>query len=68
MRPFIGNPCGYGNCLNNQCDKCKYWSPCIYYGKKYKQIKLPKWPWLINFLYKLEHWLICRNINKKGRF
>ena len=53
MKPFIGNICGYGNCLNGQCDKCPHWKPIIFL-KNNKQIKLPKWPWLINILYSIE--------------
>ena len=61
MKPFIGNPCGYGRCLNDQCEKCKHWRPCIYYGKAYNEIKLPKLPWLVNLLYKIEDRLLCKD-------
>jgi hypothetical protein len=54
IKPFMGNPCGYGNCLDGNCDRCKHWSPCIYVGKTFKRIKLPKWKWLVNMLYKIE--------------
>ena len=62
MKPFIGNPCGFGNCLSAECEKCRYWAPCIYiyFGKNYKRIKLPKWPWLINLLYEIIG-LFCRS-------
>ena len=56
MKLFIGNPCGFGNCLGVNCEKCRYWSPCIYFGKRAKQLNLPKWPWLVNMLYKISGW------------
>lgn len=58
MRPFMGNPCGYGYCMREDCESCPSWHPCIYYGKDYKEIKLPKWNWLVTLLYQIEHWLI----------
>jgi hypothetical protein len=58
MRPFIGNPCGYGHCMRTDCEKCPAWKPCIYVGKNYKQINLPKWNWFITLLYRIEERLI----------
>ena len=58
MRPFVGNPCMYGNCMRTDCEQCPAWTPVIYIGKKYKIIKLPKWNWLVNSLYRIEHWLL----------
>ena len=58
MRPFIGNPCGHGYCKRDDCEKCPGWTPVIYVGKKYRQIKLPKWNWLVMLLYRIEGWLI----------
>lgn len=60
MRPFIGNPCMRGNCMRTDCEQCPAWTPVIYIGKKYKIIKLPKWNWLVNSLYRIEHWLLER--------
>lgn len=54
----MGNPCGYGNCKRDNCEECNAWKPVIYIGKHYKEIKLPKWKWLIKLLYQLERWLI----------
>ena len=58
MRPFMGNPCGYGNCMDGCCEKCRYWRPVIYIGKNYKEIRLPKWNWLVSLLYRIEEKLI----------
>ena len=58
MRPFMGNPCGYGNCMRADCENCKAWKPVIYIGKNYKQIRLPRWNWLVTLLYRLEEKLI----------
>ena len=60
MRPFVGNPCMHGNCMRTDCEQCPAWTPVIYIGKRYKIIKLPKWNWLVNSLYKIEHWLLER--------
>ena len=60
MRPFVGNPCMHGNCMRTDCEQCPAWTPVIYIGKKYKIIKLPKWNWLVNSLYRIEHWLLER--------
>lgn len=67
MKPFIGNPCGFGNCLRTDCEKCRYWSPCIYIGKDYRKIKLPRLPWLINLLYEVIGWS-CRSKKGGGAF
>lgn len=58
IEPFVGNPCGYGHCMRTDCEKCPAWKPVIYIGKRYKEIKLPKWKWLIMLLYQLEYWLM----------
>ena len=60
MRPFVGNPCMHGNCMRTDCEQCPAWTPVIYIGKKHKIIKLPKWNWLVNSLYRIEHWLLER--------
>ena len=58
MRPFLGNPCGYGHCMEARCEKCPHWKPVIYVGKKYKEIRLPKWDWLVSLLYRIEGTLL----------
>lgn len=58
MRSFMGNPCGYGNCRREDCENCSAWMPCIYYGKKDKYIKLPRWKWLVTLLYQTEYLLM----------
>lgn len=60
MRPFMGNPCMHGNCMSAECEHCSAWAPVIYIGKNYKIIKLPRWNWLVNLLYRIEHWLLER--------
>lgn len=63
MHPFMGNPCMHGHCMREDCENCSAWTPCIYYGKKNKYIKLPKWKWLVTFLYQIEH-LLIKNYGK----
>ena len=58
MKLFMGNPCGFGNCKSGCCEKCYHWHPCIYYGKSYKEFRLPKWKWLVNTLYRIEEKLL----------
>lgn len=60
VKLFVGNPCGGIHCKDPTCENCTAWSPCIYYGEGYKEIKLPKWKWLVNLLYRIEVWLIER--------
>lgn len=58
MKPFIGNPCMYGHCMRTDCENCSAWSPCIYLNDYKWKIKLPRWNWVVNNLYRLEGWLI----------
>lgn len=58
MKPFMGNPCSYGNCRRADCEKCHAWKPVIYIGKNYKELRLPKWNWLVTLLYRIEEKLI----------
>ena len=58
MKPFVGNPCGHGHCKRDDCENCPGWTPVIYIGKNYKQIRLPRWNWLVELLYRIEGWLI----------
>ena len=48
----MGNPCGFGNCRETECEKCPCFSPTIF------NIRVPKWIAVIG--YRLE-WLL----NKK---
>lgn len=43
MKLFMGNPCGYGNCMRTDCEKCCYYIPTIF------GIKVPKWLGNIGF-------------------
>ena len=58
MKPFIGNPCMHGLCMRADCEDCPDWSPCIYFNDYKWKIRLPKWSWLVNQLYRLEGWLL----------
>lgn len=58
MKPFIGNHCGYGLCMRTDCEKCPAWKPVIYIGKNYRALRLPKWNWLIDLLYRIEEKLL----------
>ena len=57
MNPFMGNPCMRGYCRREDCENCPAWTPCII-TKRGRYIKLPKWKWLITFLYQIEYLLI----------
>ena len=59
MKPFMGNPCGHGYCKRADCENCPDWTPVIYVGKNYKRLKLPRWNWLVELLYRIEEKLIC---------
>ena len=50
FKPFMRNKCGYFNCQNDKCIKCKFYKPYFYF------IRIPKW--LANILYNIEYWLI----------
>ena len=58
MRPFIGNPCGYGRCMRTDCENCHAWKPVIYIGKNYRELRLSRWNWLVTLLYRIEEKLI----------
>ena len=58
MRPFIGNPCGYGHCMRTDCENCPAWKPVIYIGKNYRELRLPRWNWLVTLLYRIEEKLL----------
>lgn len=44
---FMGNPCGYGNCMSTECEKCPHYKP-TFYG-----VRVPRW--LGNILFKIEY-------------
>ena len=54
---FMGNPCGYGNCLSDECEKCSHYKP-TFFG-----VRVPRR--LGNILFKIEGWL---SFNENGRF
>ena len=27
---FMGNPCGYGNCMSTECEKCPHYKPTFF--------------------------------------
>lgn len=43
MKIFMGNPCGYGNCMRTDCEKCCYYTPTMF------GVKVPKWLGNIGF-------------------
>ena len=51
---FMGNPCGYGNCMSTQCEKCPHYKP-TFFG-----MKVPRW--LGNILFRIET-LIYQDVN-----
>lgn len=54
---FIDNPCGYGNCMSTECEKCPHYKP-TFFG-----IRVPRW--LGNILFKIE-FLLQRRGNDYG--
>lgn len=56
MRPFMGNPCGYGYCMSSECEKCPHYTPTCF------GVKVPRW--LGNILFRVEQRLF-RLKNKK---
>lgn len=59
MKIFMGNLCGYGYCMKDDCESCPHWTPTIF------NIKLPKWKWLIRLFYRIES---GKNVKSKQRF
>ena len=51
MVVFMGNPCGYGNCMSVECEKCPHYKP-TFFG-----MRVPRW--LGNTLFKIEY-ILCR--------
>lgn len=49
MKHFMSNPCGYGHCMEWECEKCSHFNPYFY------SIKVPKW--LGKLLYNLEEYI-----------
>ncbi len=43
---FMGNSCGYGNCMSAECEKCPYYKPTFF------EMRVPRW--LGNILFKIE--------------
>ena len=43
MKFFMGNPCGYGNCMRTDCEKCCHYTPTMFV------VKVPKWLGNIGF-------------------
>lgn len=43
MKIFMGNPCGYGNCMRTDCEKCCHYTPTMF------GVKVPKWLGNIGF-------------------
>jgi hypothetical protein len=46
MKHFMSNPCGFGNCMDWECDKCIHFKP------RYRGIPVPRW--LGKILYDIE--------------
>ena len=43
MKIFMGNPCGYGNCMRTDCEKCCHYTLTMF------GVKVPKWLGNIGF-------------------
>ena len=53
MKPFMGNPCGYGHCMREDCEECPNYKPTCF------GIRVPRW--LAKHLYVLEMKLMKGN-------
>ena len=58
MKHFMGNNCGFGNCLSSDCEKCGHYKPTCF------GIKVPVK--MASLLYKLEHKLLFRKYKFVG--
>ena len=54
MRNFMGNPCGFGNCMSTECKKCSHYQPT------FLGMRIPKK--LGNILYKIQN-IINRSVS-----
>ena len=57
MKIFMGNPCGYGNCMRTDCEKCCHYTPTMF------GVKVPKWLGNIGFWIE---WQIFKISEKKA--
>ena len=56
MKHFMSNPCGYGHCMEWQCEKCSHFKP------RFFGIPVPRWlGWL---LYEFEEYLWFKSYKK----
>lgn len=47
---FMGNPCGYGNCMSTECEKCPHYKP-TFFG-----MRVPRW--LGNILFMVQSFVL----------
>ena len=57
MKLFMGNPCGYGNCMRTDCEKCYHYTPTMF------GLKVPIWLGNIGFWIE---WKIFKISKKKA--
>ena len=57
MKIFMGNSCGYGNCMRTDCEKCCHYTPTMF------DVKVPKW--LGNIGFRIE-WKMFKTSEKKA--
>lgn len=60
MKIFMGNPCGYGNCMRTDCEKCCYYTPTMF------GVKVPKWLGNIGFWIEWQMFKISKKKAIKG--
>ena len=59
MKLFMDNPCGFGNCMSTECEKCSHYKP-TFFG-----MRVPRW--LGNILFRIE-FLMQERGDINGRF
>ena len=60
MKIFMGNPCGYGNCMRTDCEKCCHYTPTMF------GVKVPKWLGNIGFWIEWKMFKISEKTAIKG--
>ena len=55
MVVFMGNPCGYGNCMSTECERCPHYKP-TFFG-----VRVPRW--LGNVLFRIEFLIQERGVS-----
>lgn len=36
---FMGNPCGYGNCMSAECEICPHYKPTFFWSESSEMVR-----------------------------